>query len=74
MGAAALRADSITALDAALAEARHADRTTVIVVEVDPDSRVPGYGWWDVPVAEVSESPTVQAARIEYERARQAER
>ena len=74
MGAAALRADSITALEAALDEAKRADRTTVIVVEVDPRSRVPGYGWWDVPVAEVSESATVQEARGDYERALQAER
>ncbi|MGH3522793.1 MAG: 3D-(3,5/4)-trihydroxycyclohexane-1,2-dione acylhydrolase (decyclizing), partial [Mycobacterium sp.] len=73
-GAAALRVSSIAALDAALVEAGHADRTTVIVVEVDPRRSVPNYGWWDVPVAEVSESPTVQAARSEYEQARQAER
>jgi 3D-(3,5/4)-trihydroxycyclohexane-1,2-dione acylhydrolase (decyclizing) len=41
----------------------------VIVVEVDPEIRVPGYeSWWDVPVAEVSASATVRAAREEYER------
>jgi 3D-(3,5/4)-trihydroxycyclohexane-1,2-dione acylhydrolase (decyclizing) len=40
----------------------------VIVVEVDPEPAVPGYqSWWDVPVAEVSTSPRVQAARREYE-------
>ena len=39
-----------------------------IVTEVDRRQRVPGYGaWWDVPVAEVSESEAVQAAREEYE-------
>ena len=74
MGANALRVGSIAALDGALREAMQADRPTVIVVEVDPRRGVPGYGWWDVPVAEVSESATVQAARTEYEKARQAER
>ena len=39
-----------------------------IVTEVDRRQRVPGYGsWWDVPVAEVSESETVRAAREAYE-------
>jgi 3D-(3,5/4)-trihydroxycyclohexane-1,2-dione acylhydrolase (decyclizing) len=36
---------------------------------------VPSYdGWWDVPVAEVSEDDQVRAARDEYERARAAQR
>ena len=74
MGATALRVDSIAELGAALEKARRADRTTVIVVEVDPENRVPGYGWWDVPVAEVSESATVREARAAYEHAREAER
>ncbi len=40
----------------------------VIVVEVDPEPAVPGYdSWWDVPVAEVSTSKRVRAARREYE-------
>ena len=40
----------------------------VIVVEVNPEPSVPDYdSWWDVPVAEVSSSPRVQAARREYE-------
>jgi 3D-(3,5/4)-trihydroxycyclohexane-1,2-dione acylhydrolase (decyclizing) len=36
---------------------------------------VPGYeGWWDVPVAEVSDQPEVAAARHKYERGREAQR
>jgi hypothetical protein len=36
---------------------------------------VPGYDtWWDVVVAEVSEMPTVQEARKEWEEKRAAER
>jgi 3D-(3,5/4)-trihydroxycyclohexane-1,2-dione acylhydrolase (decyclizing) len=35
---------------------------------------VPGYGWWDVPVAEVSELDSVNAAREEWEEMRTQER
>ena len=35
----------------------------------------PGYGcWWDVPVAEVSEQPSVQTARAEYEQGTKKQR
>jgi 3D-(3,5/4)-trihydroxycyclohexane-1,2-dione acylhydrolase (decyclizing) len=47
----------------------------VIVVETDPEQRVPGYeSWWDVPVAQVSEMASVRAARRGYESARARER
>jgi len=69
LGARARRADTADELRSALAAATAADGTTVVVVEVDPDVKVPGYeSWWDVPVAEVSASATVRAARDEYER------
>jgi 3D-(3,5/4)-trihydroxycyclohexane-1,2-dione acylhydrolase (decyclizing) len=75
LGARAVRATTHGELHAALEEARGADRTTVIVVEVDPEARVPSYdSWWDVPVAEVSTMAPVQQARAEYEQARQKER
>jgi len=36
---------------------------------------LPDYeGWWDVPVAEVSTSPSVQTARAEWETMRTQER
>jgi 3D-(3,5/4)-trihydroxycyclohexane-1,2-dione acylhydrolase (decyclizing) len=42
----------------------------VICVEVERYAGVPDFeGWWEVPVAEVSEDPHVQKARAEYERA-----
>ena len=67
LGAHVLRADTAPELAAALREARVAERTTVIVVEVDPTVAVPGYGsWWDVPVAEVSTSESVREARRAY--------
>ena len=62
--------DFITALQAA----RETDRTTVIYIENDRYVGVPGYeSWWDVPVAEVSEMPTVQEARKQWEEMRAKE-
>jgi 3D-(3,5/4)-trihydroxycyclohexane-1,2-dione acylhydrolase (decyclizing) len=62
-------------LQGALAEARGEQHTTVIVVEVNKEVRVPGYeSWWDVPVAEVSEIESVQRARESYDEARKRER
>ena len=76
LGANARRARSRAELADALREARALERTTVVVVEVDPSVRpVPAYeSWWDVPVAEVSDSETVRAARREYEARRRRER
>ena len=68
MGAVAVRAKSLDELRDGLAAAVANGKTTVVVVEVAVEPRVPDYGWWDVPVAEVSESETVRAAREEYQR------
>jgi 3D-(3,5/4)-trihydroxycyclohexane-1,2-dione acylhydrolase (decyclizing) len=47
----------------------------VIHIKADRYGGVPGYeGWWDVPVAEVSDSASVQAARREWEAMRAKER
>ncbi len=60
---------------AALSEAKVADRTTVIYVKNDRLEGVPGYdSWWDVPVAEVSESESVREARRAWEAKRSSER
>jgi 3D-(3,5/4)-trihydroxycyclohexane-1,2-dione acylhydrolase (decyclizing) len=75
LGAHALKANSLDELKKALNEAKTLDRTTVIVVETDPTVGVPGYeSWWDVAVAEVSESESVREARARYEEARKKER
>jgi len=69
LGARAVAARKPEELAAALAEAKRADGTTVIVTEVDPSVAVPGYeSWWDVPIAEVSTSEAVQEARAAYVR------
>lgn len=75
LGAHAVRVDSAKALRTALEANRNEPRTTVFVVEVDKEVRVPGYeSWWDVPVAEVSDSETVRRARRQYEENRTRER
>jgi len=64
-------ADFVDALEAV----RSTDRTSVIYIQNDRYEGVPGYeSWWDVPVAEVSEMPQVQAARAEWEMMRAQER
>jgi 3D-(3,5/4)-trihydroxycyclohexane-1,2-dione acylhydrolase (decyclizing) len=47
-------------LNAALEKAKTIDRTTVIYIEVDRKKAVPGFAWWDVAVAEVSEKDSVK--------------
>ena len=70
MGAAATHADGIAALEAALLEARSADRTSVIVIDTDPlASTGAGGHWWDVAVPEVSDRAEVATARAAYEAA-----
>jgi 3D-(3,5/4)-trihydroxycyclohexane-1,2-dione acylhydrolase (decyclizing) len=62
-------------LEAGLAAARSADRTTVVYVPIDPTAGVPGYdSWWDVAVAEVSEQDSVREARTAWEAGRNRER
>ena len=75
LGAHAVHARTRAEIRAAIAEARHADRTTAIVIPVDREQRVGGSeSWWDVPIAEVSTIEAVQAARADYVRAKAAER
>jgi 3D-(3,5/4)-trihydroxycyclohexane-1,2-dione acylhydrolase (decyclizing) len=75
LGARAAKANNLAELKEGLAQAKTSDETTVIVVETDREVRVPGYdSWWEVAVAEVSESETVRAARSKYEEARRKER
>jgi 3D-(3,5/4)-trihydroxycyclohexane-1,2-dione acylhydrolase (decyclizing) len=87
LGARAFRARTLDELRRAIADAKGEPRPglsagsakvegpSVIVVPVQREARVGGYGsWWDVPVAEVSASHDVQAARARWEEARRKER
>ncbi|MCH7494853.1 MAG: 3D-(3,5/4)-trihydroxycyclohexane-1,2-dione acylhydrolase (decyclizing), partial [Candidatus Marinimicrobia bacterium] len=67
LGAEGIRAGTREEFNSALKKARENEKTTAIIIELEP-SDVPGYeSWWDVPIAEVSEMQTVQQARKEYE-------
>jgi len=69
-GAIAVKAASLAELEAALAAAKAAPRTTVIVIDTDPMiSTDAGGHWWEVAVPEVSVRPQVNAARKAYEAA-----
>lgn len=75
MGANVIEATSIEDFSAALVEAKASHVTTVIKIETDRYARVPSYdSWWDVPVAEVSESKAVSDASDNYELHRTGER
>jgi 3D-(3,5/4)-trihydroxycyclohexane-1,2-dione acylhydrolase (decyclizing) len=75
LGAFVIRAVTREDLQRALEEARGQRQTTVIVIEVNKEVRVPGYeSWWDVPVAEVSKIRSVQQAREVYDEAVKRER
>lgn len=64
LGAQSRRAATRAELESALEEMRADDRTSVVVIETDRNQAVPGYeSWWDVPIAEVSESESVRSAR-----------
>ncbi|HLY14738.1 MAG TPA: 3D-(3,5/4)-trihydroxycyclohexane-1,2-dione acylhydrolase (decyclizing) [Candidatus Limnocylindrales bacterium] len=75
MGALGLLARTADELRSALAQARAADRISVILVPTDPEKRLTGFeAWWDVPVAAASDRDTVRSARSAYERAREKQR
>jgi 3D-(3,5/4)-trihydroxycyclohexane-1,2-dione acylhydrolase (decyclizing) len=75
LGARVIRTRTVEELRAALDEARGADGPVVVHIETDRYEGVPSYdGWWEVPVAEVSEDPAVRAAREAFERDRKAQR
>ncbi len=68
LGARVIDAMTIEEFEAALREAVAADVTTVVQVQTDPLVPAPSSeAWWDVPVSEVSELDTTQAARAAYE-------
>ncbi len=69
MGAHAVKAPDITALEAEIANARVRNKPTVIVIETNP-AEGPGFGeaghWWDVAVPAVSNREGVNKAYAAY--------
>ncbi len=75
LGAHVIECQTYEAVVEALQTAKTIDHTVVIYVENDRYVGVPGYdSWWDVPIAEVSEIDSVNAAREEWESMRAQER
>jgi 3D-(3,5/4)-trihydroxycyclohexane-1,2-dione acylhydrolase (decyclizing) len=75
LGARVVRARTPDDVRDAVVAAGEVAGPTVVHVEVDRYAAVPGYEtWWDVPVAEVSAVPAVQAARSDYEQQRRGQR
>jgi 3D-(3,5/4)-trihydroxycyclohexane-1,2-dione acylhydrolase (decyclizing) len=66
LGAATFSAEDEAGLVQALADARRERRTCLVYVPVERSTPLPGFSWWDVPVAEVSESKGVRKARDGY--------
>jgi 3D-(3,5/4)-trihydroxycyclohexane-1,2-dione acylhydrolase (decyclizing) len=68
MGAIGVRVRGIGELEAAIAAAKAADRTTVIHIDVHPtDWTGENHAWWECGTPEASPRETVRAARQEHE-------
>ena len=77
LGARVIRTATVAELRAALVALKREHRTGPVVVHIETDPLVPapdGGGWWDVPVAETSELPSVDDARESYRSAKQGQR
>ncbi|HYS15920.1 MAG TPA: thiamine pyrophosphate-dependent enzyme, partial [Candidatus Binatia bacterium] len=75
MGAIGENVKTIADLEAALARARAADRTSVICIETDARRTTEDGGcWWEVAVPEASPSEKVRRARDEYESAKKGQK
>lgn len=62
LGAHVIECTDYDSLTEALKEAKKIDKTTVIYTTCDRYQGTDGYGWWEVPISEVSEMKTVQKA------------
>lgn len=74
MGAIAEKVETIEELQEAFRRAKRADRSTVIVIEVDEYSWTGGGAWWEVGVPEVSDREQVRVALAELEAERKHQR
>jgi 3D-(3,5/4)-trihydroxycyclohexane-1,2-dione acylhydrolase (decyclizing) len=71
LGAVAEKVGSLAELEPALARARAAKRTAVVVIDTDGrTSTGEGGAWWDVPVSQAPRGAAGRRIRRDYERAR----
>lgn len=66
MGAHVITARNLKEFNEALIKAKTIETTTLIYIEVDRKKAVPGFAWWDVAVAEVSEKNAVKVSLETY--------
>ena len=66
MGAYVIKTKNVSELKEALKQSKTIDRTTFIYIEVDRKKAVPGFAWWDVPIAQVSEKEAVKESLKTY--------
>ncbi|WP_242119577.1 3D-(3,5/4)-trihydroxycyclohexane-1,2-dione acylhydrolase (decyclizing) [Aestuariivivens sediminicola] len=71
MGAYVIKTSNVEELKEALKKAKTIDRTTLIYIDVDRKKAVPGFAWWDVAIAEVSEKEPVKEALKTYRQNKQ---
>jgi 3D-(3,5/4)-trihydroxycyclohexane-1,2-dione acylhydrolase (decyclizing) len=77
LGARVVRAEGMVELRAALVDAKRTRHPGPTVIHVETDPLVPapdGEGWWDVPVAETSNVPSVRAAMKDYKKGKARQR
>lgn len=67
MGAHVIKTTNVEELKEALKKAKTIDMTTFIYIEVDRKKAVPGFAWWDVPIAQESEKKAVKESLKTYE-------
>jgi 3D-(3,5/4)-trihydroxycyclohexane-1,2-dione acylhydrolase (decyclizing) len=65
LGAYVIECADYKSLTEALKAAKKNDKTTVIYTECDRYQGIDGYGWWEVPISEVSDMDSVNKARLE---------
>ncbi len=65
LGAHVIECTDYQSLTNALKDAKSIDKTTVIYTTCDRYQGIDGYGWWEVPVAEISDMKTVDEASKE---------
>lgn len=66
LGAEVISVNTISSLKDALLKSKENSKTTVVVIETDLYSSIPGYAWWEVPVAATSEIESVNDAYKTY--------
>ena len=76
MGAHAETVANAAELSEAFKRAKAADKTTIIVMNVDPYEgwTTEGHAWWEVGTPQVTESAKVKAAHLEWESSRPKQR